>query len=155
MVLHIDGEKRPAPNLGYGRPTFHRSADAAARRPLRAFYSERSEGQLMKRMEFDLLFRWFVGLGADEPVWDASTFSKNRDRLLEGDGAARFLATLLGAGSGEADTNFQGHDTHARDAASTTDLSGRMRRRSAPRFDYEERSRAWGCNLQHDSECTS
>ena len=62
---------------------------------LQAFYSVRSERQLMERMEFDLLFRWFVGLGADEPVWDHSTFSKNRDRLLEGDVAARFLATLL------------------------------------------------------------
>lgn len=49
----------------------------------------------MERIEFDLLFRWFVGLGADEPVWDASSFSKNRDRLLDGDVAARFLATLL------------------------------------------------------------
>ncbi len=49
----------------------------------------------MERMEFDLLFRWFVGLGADEPVWNASTFSKNRERLLEGDVAARFLATLI------------------------------------------------------------
>jgi transposase len=62
---------------------------------LQAVYSVRSERQLMERMEFDLLFRWFVGLGADEPVWDHSTFSKNRDRLLEGDVAARFLATLL------------------------------------------------------------
>ena len=62
---------------------------------LQAFYSVRSERQLMERMEFDLLFRWFVGLGADEPVWDASTFSKNRDRLLEGDVAARFLAMLM------------------------------------------------------------
>ena len=62
---------------------------------LQAFYSVRSERQLMERMEFDLLFRWFVGLGADEPVWDHSTVSKNRDRLLEGDVAARFLATLL------------------------------------------------------------
>ena len=40
----------------------------------------------------DLLFRWFVGLNADESVWDASTFSKNRNCLLEGDIAARFLA---------------------------------------------------------------
>ena len=62
---------------------------------LQAFYSVRSERQLMERMEFDLLFRWFVGLGADEPVWDHSTFSKNRDRLLEGAVAARFLSTLL------------------------------------------------------------
>ena len=62
---------------------------------LQAFYSVRSERQLMERLEFDLLFRWFVGLGVDEPVWDHSTFSKNRDRLLEGAVAARFLATLL------------------------------------------------------------
>ena len=51
---------------------------------LQAFYSIRSERQLMERLEFDLLFRWFVGLGIDEPAWDHSTFSKNRDRLLEG-----------------------------------------------------------------------
>ena len=49
----------------------------------------------MERLEFDLLFRWFVGLGVDDPVWDASTFSKNRDRLLAGEVAQRFLAELL------------------------------------------------------------
>ena len=62
---------------------------------LQAFYSIRSERQLMERLEFDLLFRWFVGLGVDDPVWDHSTFSKNRDRLLEGDIAAKFLAAVL------------------------------------------------------------
>jgi transposase len=62
---------------------------------LQAFYSVRSERQLMERLEFDLLFRWFVGLGVDEPVWDHSTFSKNRARLLEGAVAARFLTALL------------------------------------------------------------
>jgi len=62
---------------------------------LQAFYSIRSERQLMERLDFDLLFRWFVGLGIDDPVWDHSTFSKNRDRLLAGDVAAEFLATLL------------------------------------------------------------
>ncbi len=62
---------------------------------LQAFYSVRSERQLMERLEFDLLFRWFVGLGVDDPVWDHSTFSKNRDRLLEGDIAAKFLAAVL------------------------------------------------------------
>jgi transposase len=62
---------------------------------LQAFYSIRSERQLMERLDFDLLFRWFVGLGIDDPVWDHSSFSKNRDRLLEGDVAAEFLATLL------------------------------------------------------------
>jgi transposase len=62
---------------------------------LQAFYSIRSERQLMERLEFDLLFRWFVGLDIDDPVWDHSTFSKNRDRLLEGEIAAKFLAAVL------------------------------------------------------------
>ena len=56
---------------------------------LQAFYGIRSERQLMERIEFDLLFRWFTGLGVDDPVWDHSTFSKNRDRLLEGEIAAQ------------------------------------------------------------------
>src|SRR3954463_13472064 len=62
---------------------------------LQAFYSIRSERQLVERIEFDLLFRWFVGLGVDDPVWDATTFTKNRDRLLAGDVALKFLATVL------------------------------------------------------------
>ena len=62
---------------------------------LQAFYGIRSERQLMERLEFDLLFRWFVGLGVDDPVWDHSTFSKNRDRLLEGEIAAKFLTAVL------------------------------------------------------------
>src|SRR5579863_4323731 len=62
---------------------------------LQAFYSIRSERQLMERLEFDLLFRWFVGLGIDDAVWDHSVFSKNRDRLLEGEIAAKFLSAVL------------------------------------------------------------
>ena len=62
---------------------------------LQAFYSIRSERQLMERLEFDLLFRWFVGIGVDDAVWDHSTFSKNRDRLLEGNVAAKFLSAVL------------------------------------------------------------
>jgi transposase len=62
---------------------------------LQAFYSIRSERQFMDRLEFDLLFRWFVGLGVDDAAWDHSTFSKNRDRLLEGDVAAKFLVAVL------------------------------------------------------------
>src|SRR5438874_3688436 len=62
---------------------------------LQAFYSVRSERQLMERLEFDLLFRWFVGLGIDDAVWDHSTFSKNRDRLLAGEIAAKFLSAVL------------------------------------------------------------
>jgi transposase len=62
---------------------------------LQAFYGIRSERQLMERMEFDLLFRWFVGLGVDDAPWDHSSFSTNRDRLLEGDIAAKLLTTIL------------------------------------------------------------
>src|SRR6478736_3355056 len=62
---------------------------------LQAFYSVRSERQLMERLEFDLLFRWFVGLGIDDAVWDASSFSKNRDRLLTTAIAQGFLSALL------------------------------------------------------------
>ncbi len=69
---------------------------------LQAFYSVRSERQLMERLEFDLLFRWFVGLGIDDAVWDHSTFSKNRDRLLEGEIAARFLSAVAGPAAAQA-----------------------------------------------------
>jgi transposase len=62
---------------------------------LQAFYGIRSERQLMERLEFDLLFRWFVGLGIDDAVWDHSVFSKNRDRLLAGEIAAKFLSAVL------------------------------------------------------------
>ena len=62
---------------------------------LQAFYSIRSERQLMERLEFDLLFRWFVGIGVDDAAWDHSVFSKNRERLLEGDIAAKLLSGLL------------------------------------------------------------
>jgi transposase len=62
---------------------------------LQAFYTIRSERQLMERLDFDLLFRWFVGLGIDDEVWDHSVFSKNRDRLLEAEIAAKFLAAIL------------------------------------------------------------
>jgi transposase len=62
---------------------------------LQLLYSIRSERQLMERMEFDLLFRWFAGLGLDDPVWDHSVFSKNRDRLLTSEIAREFLAALL------------------------------------------------------------
>jgi transposase len=65
---------------------------------LQAFFSVRSERQLMEQLDYNLLFRWFVGLELDDKVWDASTFSKNRDRLLEADVAREFLATLMGLG---------------------------------------------------------
>ncbi|HTT78746.1 MAG TPA: IS5 family transposase [Stellaceae bacterium] len=62
---------------------------------LQAFYSIRSERQLVERIDTDLLFRWFVGLGIEDPVWNATTFTKNRDRLLDGAIAQKFLAAVL------------------------------------------------------------
>src|ERR1700719_2906270 len=62
---------------------------------LQEFLSIRSEWQLMERLEFDLLFRWFVGVGVDDAAWDHSTFSKNRERLLEGDIAAKLLNAVM------------------------------------------------------------
>src|SRR5258708_36524518 len=62
---------------------------------LQACYGMRSERHLMERMEFDLLFRWFVGLGVDEPVWDHSSFSTNRDRLLGGEISRKLLRAIL------------------------------------------------------------
>ena len=62
---------------------------------LQAFYSIRSERQLMEQLDYNLLFRWFVGLAMDALVWDASTFSKNRERLLDGDVAQKLLAAVV------------------------------------------------------------
>ena len=62
---------------------------------LQAFYSVRSERQLMEQLEFNMLFRWFVGLGMDNPVWDASTFCHNRDRLMEADVSAKLLRGVV------------------------------------------------------------
>ena len=62
---------------------------------LQAFFSVRSERQLMEQINYNLLFRWFVGLSMDDAAWDASSFTKNRDRLLEAEVAQEFLATLL------------------------------------------------------------
>jgi len=59
---------------------------------LMAFYTIRSERQLMEQINYNLLFRWFVGFSMDDAVWDHSMFSKNRDRLLEGEVAHRFFA---------------------------------------------------------------
>ena len=62
---------------------------------LQALYTIRSERQLMEQLDYNLLFRWFVGLGIDDPVWSPTTFTKNRDRLLKGDIAAAFFEAVL------------------------------------------------------------
>lgn len=63
---------------------------------LQAFYTIRSERQLMEQMDYNLLFRWFVGLAMDAPIWDVTVFTKNRERLLAGDIAAKFLSAVIG-----------------------------------------------------------
>ena len=63
---------------------------------LQAFYSVRSERLLMEQLDYNLLFRWCVGLGVDDAIWDVTVFTKNRDRLLEGEIAAKFLRAVLG-----------------------------------------------------------
>jgi transposase len=62
---------------------------------LQILYTIRSERLLIEQLDYNLLFRWFVGLSMDDAVWNHSTFSKNRDRLLEGDIAEAFLAKVL------------------------------------------------------------
>jgi transposase len=62
---------------------------------LQAFYTIRSERQLMEQLHYNLLYRWFVGLGVEDPVWVPTVFSKNRDRLLKAAVARNFLAELL------------------------------------------------------------
>ena len=62
---------------------------------LQVLYSIRSERQLMEQLDYNLLYRWFVGLSPDDPVWDPTTFTKNRDRLQDGDVFAKFMSKLL------------------------------------------------------------
>ena len=62
---------------------------------LMVLYSVRSERRLIEELEYNLQYRWFVGLGMDEPVWDATTFSKNRERFIDGEVARRFFDQVL------------------------------------------------------------
>ena len=66
---------------------------------LQAFYSVRSETQLMEQLQYNLLFRWFVGLSLDDEIWDETVFTKNRERLIEGDIAKKFMAAVLSQGA--------------------------------------------------------
>src|SRR5512136_2268743 len=62
---------------------------------LQVLYSIRSERLLMEQLDYNLLFRWFVGLNMDDPIWDPTVFTKNRERLLQGDIAQAFFAAVL------------------------------------------------------------
>jgi transposase len=91
--------KRLSPRFGtlyvkFGRPSVPPEKRLRALL-LQALYTIRSERQLMEQLAYNLLFRWFVGLGMDDPVWSPTTFTKNRDRLLDGDIAAAFFEAVL------------------------------------------------------------
>jgi transposase len=93
VLAALDGEFAKLYGDG-GRPSI------APERLLRAlllqvFYTIRSERQLIEQLNYNLLYRWFVGLGVDEPVWVPTVFTKNRERLLEAEVAHKFLAALL------------------------------------------------------------
>src|SRR6202049_2902570 len=62
---------------------------------LQVFYGIRSERQLMEQLDYNFLYRWFVGLSPDDPVWDSTTFTKNRDRLQNGEVFTKFMSKLL------------------------------------------------------------
>ena len=64
---------------------------------LQAFYGIRSERLLLEQLNYNLLFRWFVGLSPDDPIWHPTTFTKNRERLLNEQVMGRFLDKLMGA----------------------------------------------------------
>jgi transposase len=100
---------------------------------LQMLYSIRSERLLMEEMDYNLLFRWFVGLNADDPVWDATVFTKNRDRLLQADVAKEFLAEVVaqaGAKGLTSDDHFTVDGTLLEAWASQKSLSGERRRTS-------------------------
>src|SRR5205814_8802419 len=67
---------------------------------LQLFYSIRSERLLMEQLDYNLLFRWFVGMDLDEPIWDATVFTKNRDRLLNQDVARSFFRRVVERAAG-------------------------------------------------------
>ena len=91
--------ERLSPRLGtlyvnFGRPSIPPEKLLRALL-LQALYTLRSERQLMEQLDYNILFRWFVGLGLDDAVWSATTFTKNRDRLLNGDIAQAFFEAVL------------------------------------------------------------
>src|SRR3982750_2496595 len=94
MALQNMSERFDAMYAKTGRPSI------APEKLLRAqliqmLYSVRSERLLMEEIDYSMLFRWFVGMNLDEPVWDVTVFTKNRNRLLEGDVARAFLGEVV------------------------------------------------------------
>jgi len=101
---------------------------------LQMLYSVRSEWLLMEEIDYSILFRWFVGLNLDEEVWDATTFTKNRDRLLEAEVAKLFLAQVVAQARAKnltSDEHFTVDGTFAGSVGGDHELSAEGRQESA------------------------
>jgi transposase len=99
---------------------------------LQVFFSRRSERQLLEQLNYNLLFRWFVGLSPDDPVWDATTFTKNRERLQQGYVFEKFMTKLLHHPQVKpllSDEHFSVDGTLIEAWASELSSQGRQRRR--------------------------
>src|ERR1035441_3202443 len=126
---------------------------------LQMLYSVRSERLLMEEMDYNILFRWFVGLNLDDSVWDATVFTKNRDRLLEAEIAKEFLARVVGQARAKgwtSDEHFTVDDTLLEAWASVKSFQPKDKKSSPPpddpgnptvNFRGEKRS-----NQTHESE---
>ena len=130
---------------------------------LQAFYSVRSGLQLMEQLGYNLLFRWFVGLSLDAAVWDVTVFTKNRERLIEGDVAAKFMAAVLNQGPVKAllsDDHFSVDGTLIEAWAKELSSQGRQRRAacSGPQWraglSPREAQQRDAC-LDHGSRCSA
>jgi transposase len=132
---------------------------------LQAFYTIRSERLLMEQLNYNLLFRWFVGLSVDDPVWVPTVFSKNRDRLLEGDIAAAFMSAVLNLPRVQAlvsDEHFSVDGTlikawasmksfRRKDGSDEPPTGGTKRRAKLPQGEAVERD----ARLDHRSRCAT
>src|SRR6266700_2294407 len=97
LVRHVLGELNRSLGKLYaseGRPSIPPEQLLSALL-LQVFYGIRSERQLMEQLDYNLLYRWFVGLSTDDPIWDPTTFTKNRDRLQNGEVFTKFMTKLL------------------------------------------------------------
>jgi transposase len=102
---------------------------------LQMLYSVRSERLLMEEMNYNILFRWFVGLNLDDPVWDATVFTKNRDRLLEAEVAKEFLALVVAQARGKgwtSDEHFSVDGTLLEAWASVKSFQPKDKKSSSP-----------------------
>ena len=120
---------------------------------LQVCYSVRSERMFMEQLDYNLLFRWFVGLEMDEPVWNHAVFSKNRDRLLNQEIAQKFFQRVLAQAKPHlSEEHFTVDGTFIEVLGQSEELSAqRRRRRSARRVSHL----AFGPTSRMDSTCSA